>query len=148
MSKKGIFFSYLENHSFHTSFQTSISKAPKTFPTWSFFLTVENPFFFPLPLKHPSTSEKTQPLMKCTWQHLQRSPEAWAGICSKEQTTAKLAQTPADIPAHQLSFLPSPEVTSLWKATMLDLTRGKRILYMFFEFRFKLYPILWTLFLL
>lgn len=78
--KKGIFSSRQKNwrHSLHTS----VSKAREVSRLIFFFFFLHNgKYIFPPAFEASQYKRENHGLlMKCTWQHLQRSPEAWAGI--------------------------------------------------------------------
>lgn len=78
-----------------------VSKASGEVSYLTFFFVT----FFSLPLKHPSTNKKTPNVMNGTCRAAQRPEQV-------SKAKLLLRQTPADIPACQLSLLPSPGVTS------------------------------------
>lgn len=108
MSKKGIFSSHKKKKKSEDSHSTHFKSKWRGF-LLDFFLVI----FFPLPLKHPSTNKRTPNIMKGTCRAAQRPEQV-------SEARLLLRQTPADIPACQLSLLPSPGVTSLQYLTQGD----------------------------
>lgn len=99
MSKKGIFSSHQKKKPEDTH-STRFKSKWRDFLLDFFFVT-----FFSLPLKHPSTNKRTPNVMNGTCRAAQRPEQV-------SKAKLLLRQTPADIPACQLSLLPSPGVTS------------------------------------